>query len=102
MDKTKPKLVDYNLINFPKKVINSVQKKIVTQDNSKFYFNLLMVGILAIGIYILYYRNKNKMKYKEDNMANILFLNEYITTTLENTSENTLDNTLENTFDKSQ
>ena len=90
MDKTKPKLVDYNLINFPKKVISSVQKKIVTQDNSKFYFNLLMLAILALGIYVLYYRNKHKMKYKEDNIANILFLNEYITNTLDN--QNTIQN----------
>ena len=87
MDKTKPKLVDYNLINFPRKVITPLQKKIVKQDNSKFYFNLLMLGILGIGIYVLYYRNKNKQKYKEDNMANILFLNEYINNTLETNNQ---------------
>jgi cbb3-type cytochrome oxidase subunit 3 len=88
MDKTKPKLVDYNLIDFPKKVITSVQKKIITQDNSKFYFNLLMLAILAIGIYVLYYRNKNKERYNEDNLANILFLNEYINNSLEKSNTN--------------
>lgn len=88
MDKTKPKLVDYNLIDFPKKVITSVQKKIITQDNSKFYFNLLMLAILAIGIYVLYYRNKNKERYNEDNLSNILFLNEYIYNSLEKSNTN--------------
>ena len=71
-------------IDFPKKLITPIQKKIVTQDNSKFYLNLLMICILGIGIYILYHRHKTKEQVKYDNQAKLLFLNEYINTSLEN------------------
>tara|TARA_B100000700_G_scaffold318482_1_gene411731 strand:- start:302 stop:583 length:282 start_codon:yes stop_codon:yes gene_type:complete len=78
MTNLKPKLVDYKLLEFPKKKITNIQKKIVTQDNTKFYLNLGIICVLLIGLYILYYRMQNK--YQEDIKLknNILFLNEYV------------------------
>lgn len=79
MPDIKPKLVDYSLIHFPKKKASVIQKRIVTQDNSKLYINLLMIVVLAIGAYILYTRLKNKEDMINEHNANVLFLNEYIT-----------------------
>lgn len=78
MTNQKPKLVDYKLLEFPKKQITNIQKKIVTQDNTKFYLNIGIICVLLIGLYILYYRMQNK--YQEDIKLknNILFLNEYV------------------------
>ena len=80
---SKPRLVDYNLIDFPKKKITNIQKKIVKQDNTKFYVNLTMVIILLIGGYILYGRMKNRINMIQENNAKLLFLNEYINHSLE-------------------
>ena len=63
MNLIKPKLVDNSLIKYPKKKPTIIQKKIVKQDNSKFYLNLFMVLILCIGGYTLYYRMQNKEKH---------------------------------------
>ena len=60
-----------------------------------------MIGILGIGIYVLYYRNKNKEKYKEDSFANIMFLNEYINNSLNNPLDKSIDNSLINELDDS-
>ncbi len=87
----KPKLVDYNLIQFPQKQITNIQKKIVKQDNSKLYINLLMIIILCIGGYLLYYRMKNKINMIQENNANIMFLNEYINSSLNNSENNNLE-----------
>ena len=87
----KPKLVDYNLIKFPQKQITNIQKKIVKQDNSKLYINLLMIIILCIGGYLLYYRMKNKINMIQENNANIMFLNEYINSSLNNSENNNLE-----------
>lgn len=87
MDKIKPNLIDYNLINFPKKLISPIKKKIVNTDNTKLYINLVMLGLLIIGIYILYYRNQNKSKYNEENELNLLLINEYINNSLNNNKD---------------
>ena len=91
MQDKKPKLVDYNLIQFPQKQITNIQKKIVKQDNSKLYINLLMIIILCIGGYLLYYRMKNKINMIQENNANIMFLNEYINSSLNNSENNNLE-----------
>ena len=78
MQDKKPKLVDYNLINFPKKQISNIQKKILKTDNTKLYVNIAMVIILFFGLYLLYYRMKHKIQVIEENNANILFMSEYI------------------------
>ena len=88
MDLIKPKLVDYNLIKFPKKKPTKIQQKIVKQDNSKFYLNLLMILILCIGGYALYYRMKNKEKERLELEANILFIDEYVNNSLKNIKDN--------------
>lgn len=88
MNLIKPKLVDYNLIKFPKKKPTKIQQKIVKQDNGKFYLNLLMVLILCIGGYALYYRMKNKEKERLELEANILFIDEYVNNSLKNIKDN--------------
>ena len=96
MNLIKPKLVDYNLIKFPKKkptkiqqkIHHKMQPKIMKQDNSKFYLNLLMILILCIGGYALYYRMKNKEKERLELEANILFIDEYVNNSLKNIKEN--------------
>jgi hypothetical protein len=90
MNLIKPKLVDYNLIKFPKKKPTKIQQKIhhkikketLKQDNSKFYLNLFMLLILCIGGYALYYRMKNKEKERLELEANILFIDEYVNNSL--------------------
>ena len=82
MNLIKPKLVDHSLIKYPKKKPTKIQHKIVKQDNSKFYLNLLMVMILAIGGYALYYRMQNKEKEKVELETNIFLLNKYVTDSL--------------------
>ena len=90
MNLIKPKLVDYNLIKFPKKKPTKIQQKIhhkmqqktMKQDNSKFYLNLFMILILCIGGYALYYRMKNKEKERLELEANILFIDEYVNNSL--------------------
>lgn len=96
MNLIKPKLVDYNLIKFPKKKPTKIQQiihykmqpKIMKQDNSKFYLNLLMILILCIGGYALYYRMKNKEKERLELEANILFIDEYVNNSLKNIKDN--------------
>ena len=88
MNLIKPKLVDYKLIKFPKKKPTKIQQKIVKQDNSKFYLNLLMILILCIGGYALYYRMKNKEKERIELEANILFIDEYVNNSLKNIKDN--------------
>lgn len=88
MNLIKPKLVDYNLIKFPKKKPTKIQQKIVKQDNSKFYLNLFMILILCIGGYALYYRMKNKEKERLELEANILFIDEYVNNSLKNIKDN--------------
>ena len=78
MPNQKPNLVDYNLINFPKKQITKIQKKISNSDHTKLYINIFMVLILFLGLYLLYYRMKTKINTIEENNANLLFINEYI------------------------
>ena len=58
--KTKPSLIDYNLIEFPKKELSELQKKIIKTDNTKLYLNLFMISILLLGIYVLYSRMTEK------------------------------------------
>ena len=90
MNLIKPKLVDYNLIKFPKKKTTKIQQKIqqkiyqetLKKDNSKFYLNLFMLLILCIGGYALYYRMKNKEKERIELEANILFIDEYVNNSL--------------------
>lgn len=90
MNLIKPKLVDYNLIKFPKKkptkiqqkIHQKIKKEISKQDNSKFYLNLFMLLILCIGGYALYYRMKNKEKERLELEANILFIDEYVNNSL--------------------
>ena len=82
MNLIKPKLVDHRLIKYPQKKPTKIQHKIVKQDNSKFYLNLFMVMILAIGGYALYYRMQNKEKEKVELETNILLLNKYVTDSL--------------------
>jgi len=82
MNLIKPKLVDYKLIKFPEKKLTNIQKKIVTQDNSKFYLNLFMILILCVGGYALYYRMKNKEKERIELEANILFIDQYVNNSL--------------------
>ena len=84
MNKIKPKLIDYNFVDLPKKKISEIQNKIVNTDNTKFYINLFMILILSVGAYILYNRMKNKENIINENRANILFLNEYVNNSLEN------------------
>ena len=81
--KIKPKLIDYNFIDLPKKKLSEIQKQIITTDNSKLYLNLFMLLILVIGIYILYNRMITKEEINNENRSNILFLNEYINNSLE-------------------
>lgn len=83
MQGRKPKLVDYNLISFPKKQISNIQKKILKTDHTKLYVNIGMVIILFLGLYFLYYRMKNKIQIIEENNANILFMSEYINQTID-------------------
>ena len=85
--KTKPSLIDYNLIEFPKKELSELQKKIIKTDNTKLYLNLFMISILLLGIYVLYSRMTEKEEVDNKNQKNILFLNEYI-----NNSLNYMDN----------
>lgn len=85
--KTKPSLIDYNLIEFPKKELSELQKKIIKTDNTKLYLNLFMISILLLGIYVLYSRMTEKEEVDTKNKKNILFLNEYI-----NNSLNYMDN----------
>lgn len=82
MNLIKPKLVDHSLIKYPKKKPTIIQKKIVKQDNSKFYLNLCMVLILCIGAYALYYRMQNKEKEQKELEQNILLLDKYVTDSL--------------------
>jgi hypothetical protein len=82
MNLIKPKLVDHSLIKYPKKKPTIIQKKIVKQDNGKFYLNLFMVMILAIGGYALYYRMQNKEKEQIELETNILLLDKYVTDSL--------------------
>lgn len=84
----KPKLVDYDLIKFPKKSPSKIQEKIVKQDNTKFYINLFMIFILCIGGYVLYRRMVTKDQVKTENDANLLFFHQYVTDSLNETSEN--------------
>jgi len=84
----KPKLVDYDLIKFPKKKISKIQQKIVKQDNTKFYINLFMIFILCIGGYILYRRMITKEQVKIENDANLLFFHQYVTDSLNENEEN--------------
>lgn len=84
MNLIKPKLVDYNLIKFPKKKPTIIQTKISKQDNTKFYLNFFLILILLLGCYILYYRMKNKDKERIELEANILFLDEYVNSNLNN------------------
>ena len=72
----KPKLVDYDLIKFPKKNTSGIQKRIVKQDNTKFYINLFVIFILCIGGYILYRRMLTKDQIKIENDANLLFFHQ--------------------------
>ena len=83
MSNQKPKLVDYKLVEFPKKQITNIQKKIVTQDNTKFYLNLGIIFVLFLGFYILYYRMKNKHKKDLELRQNIYLLNDYVIKKLE-------------------
>ena len=85
MNLIKPKLVDYNLIKFPKKknkIQEKIQQKTLKQENSKFYLNLFMIVILCVGGYALYYRMKNKEKERLELEANILFIDEYVNNSL--------------------
>ncbi len=82
MPNQKPHLVDYNLIDFPKKQITKIQRKISNSDHTKLYINIFMVFILFLGLYLLYYRMKTKIKTIEENNANLLFINEYINQSL--------------------
>ena len=85
--KSKPSLVDYNFINFPKKELSELQKTIIKTDNTKLYINLFMLAIIFVGIYVLYLRMTEKTDIDTKNKKNILFLNEYI-----NNSLNYMDN----------
>tara|TARA_Y100000817_G_C16677118_1_gene464183 strand:- start:54 stop:326 length:273 start_codon:yes stop_codon:yes gene_type:complete len=89
MNLIKPKLVDYSLIKYPKKKPTIIQKKIVKQDNSKFYLNLFMVLILCIGGYTLYYRMQNKEKEKKELEQNIILLDKYVNDSLNIEEKNT-------------
>ena len=82
MSLIKPRLVDYDLIKSPKKKRTKIQEKIVKQDNSKFYLNLFMIMILAIGGYVLYYRMENKEKERKKLETNILLFDKYVTDSL--------------------
>ena len=96
MNLIKPKLVDYNLIKFPKKKPTKIQQKIqqkikqetLKKDNNKFYLNLFMILILCIGGYALYYRMKNKEKERLELEANILFIDEYVNNSLREIKDN--------------
>tara|TARA_B100000963_G_C22343546_1_gene544035 strand:+ start:196 stop:552 length:357 start_codon:yes stop_codon:yes gene_type:complete len=82
--KSKPSLVDYDLIKFPTK------KKITPtkiEFKNIFSVNLLMILILCIGIVVLYYRRQNKEKEELELKANILFLDQYITDNLNKQKE---------------
>ena len=81
-------MVDHSLIKYPKKKTSIIQKRIVKQDNSKFYLNLCMVLILCIGGYALYYRMQNKEKEQKELEQNILLLDKYVNDSL-NVEENT-------------
>lgn len=84
----KPKLVDYDLIKFPRKKTSKIQQKIVKQDNTKFYINLFMLFLLCIGGYVLYRRMITKEQVKIENDANLLFIHQYITDSLNENKEN--------------
>lgn len=87
MNLIKPKLVDYDLIKFPKK--NNIKKKIIKQDNIKFYLNAFVIIILFLGGYALYYRMKNKEKKRVELEENILFLESYVNNSLKDIKDNT-------------
>ena len=82
MNLIKPKLVDHSLIKIPKKKPTKIQRKIVKQDNSKFYLNVFVLFILGIGGYALYYRMKNKEKERIELETNILLLDQYVNNSL--------------------
>ena len=84
----KPKLVDYDLIKFPKKKPSNIQQRILKQDNTKFYINLFVIFILCIGGYILYRRMLTKDQMKIENDANLLFFHQYVTDSLNEKEEN--------------
>jgi len=82
MNLIKPKLVDHSLIKLPQKKPTQIQKKIVQQDSSKIYLNLLVLFILGIGGYALYYRMENKEKKRIELETNILLLDQYVNNSL--------------------
>lgn len=87
MNLIKPKLVDYDLIKFPKKN-NIKKKKIIKQDNTKFYLNAFVIIILFFGGYALYYRMINKEKKRVELEENILFLESYVNNSLKDIKDN--------------
>jgi len=78
MNLIKPKLVDHDLIKYPRKKPTAIQYNIVKQNNTKFYLNLFMLMILGIGGYALYYRMQNKEKEKQELETNIFLFDKYV------------------------
>lgn len=86
MNLIRPKLVDYDLIKFPKK--NNIKKKIIKQDNTKLYLNAFVIIILLFGGCALYYRMINKEKKRIELEENILFLESYVNNSLKDIKDN--------------
>jgi hypothetical protein len=102
MQGRRPKLVDYNLIEFPKKQISNIKKKIFKTDHTKLYVNILMIVILLLGFYLLYYRMQNKINIIEENNANILFMSEYINQGLDEMYKPNIPGDLDEELNKSE
>ena len=69
-----PQLVDYGKMYQRKEIPIPIKKiKIKQVNNTKFYFNLISIIIILIGISLLYTRNK----YKEEKLLNLCIKKSY-------------------------
>ena len=84
MNKLKPKLVDYSLINPPAKKI----KKIIVnhKDNFSFYVNLVGLSIIILSCIMLHDRYLNKEKTELEKQNQLINFHLYVKDNLKNNS----------------
>lgn len=82
MNKIKPKLIDYSIINPkpPKKIIVNHKK------NLQFYINLIGIIILIFLIIMMYDRYKNKEKIELEKQNQLINFHLYVKENLKNNS----------------
>jgi len=81
INKIKPKLIDYSIINPPPKKIIVNHKK-----NFQFYINLIGVIIIIFLIIMMYERYKNKEKIELEKQNQLINFHLYVKENLKNNS----------------